>query len=136
MAPVELTDKPIIIIDDEESILFSIDTTLRSERYQDIITCQDSRQGMSLIREHGAQVVLLDLTMPYVSGQELLDQITAEFPDIPIIIITGTIDIEIAILCMKKGAFDYITKPIEATRLIKTVRQAISFIELSLKIKR
>ncbi|MCG8335462.1 MAG: sigma-54 dependent transcriptional regulator [Proteobacteria bacterium] len=130
MTNFDLTDKPIIIIDDEEPILFSIDTTLRSEKYQDIITCQDSRHAMALIREYGAQVVLLDLTMPYVSGQELLEQIAAEFPDIPIIIITGTIDIETAIQCMKKGAFDYITKPIEATRLQKTVRQAISFNEL------
>lgn len=123
-------NEPILIIDDEDSILLSIDTTLRSEGFEHVITCQDSRQVPTILKQHGAQTILLDLTMPYVSGQKLLDQISSEYPEIPIIIITGTVDIETAIKCMKSGAFDYIVKPVESARLLNTVRQAISFNKL------
>ncbi len=121
---------PIIIIDDEESILLSMDTNLRMAGFENILSCSDSRLVMNLIAEHHAEVVFLDLTMPHINGQELLATIKEDYPDIPVIIFTGTVDVDTAVQCIKNGAFDYIVKPVEADRLIATTKQAIAFREL------
>jgi len=125
-----LPEYPVLIIDDEDSILLSMDTTLRMAGFENIITCQDSRQAMDLILAHHAEVVLLDLNMPHIGGQNLLMNIAADFPDIPVIIVTGASDIDTAVQCIKKGAFDYLVKPVDAERLITSVHQARSFNEL------
>ena len=121
---------PILIVDDEESILLALDTILRMIGYNHIITCQDSRQAMDLLSRHHAELVILDLTMPHISGQELLPAITAEYPDIPVIIATVTDDIDTAVQCMKKGAFDYLVKPVDAERLVTSISKAGQFSEL------
>ena len=121
---------PIIVIDDEESILLSVDTTLRMAGFKNIITCQDSRKAAALIAENSAGVILLDLTMPHISGQELLTEITTDFPEIPIIINTVEVDTHTAVACIRKGAFDYLVKPVEPKRLVTTVMNALHFSEL------
>ncbi|MBU2511339.1 sigma-54 dependent transcriptional regulator [bacterium] len=121
---------PIIIVDDEDSILLSMDTTLRMAGFNNIITCNDSRRVMELISKHHAEVILLDLKMPHLSGQELLETITEDYPEIPVIIFTGTMDVDTAVHCMKKGAFYYLVKPVEAERLVTTVKKASEFREL------
>ena len=121
---------PIMVIDDEESILLSVDTTLRMAGFDYIITCQDSRNARSLLEKHGAEVILLDLTMPHITGQELLTEFTAEFPEVPIIIITVEVDTNTAVDCIRKGAFDYLVKPVESKRLVTTVMNALHFSEL------
>ena len=122
--------RPIFIIDDEESILLSMDTTLRMAGFDNIITCNDSRRVREMIDRHQVEVILLDLKMPYLSGQEILQSITENNPDIPVIIFTGTMDVDTAVNCMKMGAFYYLVKPVEAERLITTVKKAIDFREL------
>ncbi len=121
---------PIIIVDDEESILLSMDTTLRMAGFNNNITCSDSRLVENLITKHHAEIILLDLKMPHLDGQELLKTITEDYPDIPVIIFTGTLDVETAVQCMKAGAFDYMIKPVGSERLITTVKKAIDFREL------
>lgn len=121
---------PILVIDDEEAILMAIDTTLRMAGFNHIITCRDSRNAMPLIEEHHAQVILMDLMMPHINGQELLAEIAAEFPDIPVIIITVAVDPKTVVRCMKMGAFDYLVKPVDADRLRTTVINAQHFSEL------
>ncbi len=121
---------PIVAIDDEEAILLAIDTTLRMAGFDNVITCQDSRQALEILRRQQAGVVLLDLNIPHLDGEALLPQISAEFPNIPIIIVTGTIDVDTAVRCMKSGAFDYIVKPVEESRLIAAIHQSLKFLEL------
>ncbi len=120
-------EKPIIIIDDEEPILFAIDTALRMGGYNNISSCSKSMHALDVIQSHGAHVVLLDLNMPHRDGETLLPEILALFPEIPVIIITGTIDVETAVRCMKAGAFDYIVKPVDNSRLLTAVSQALKF---------
>jgi len=67
----------------------------------------------------------LDLTMPHISGQELLPRIIQYYPDTPVIIITGNIEVETAVKCMQAGAFDYMVKPVEEKRLISGVKRGI-----------
>jgi DNA-binding NtrC family response regulator len=130
MAPPGKPALPIVAIDDEKAILLAIDTTLRLAGFDNVVTCQESRQALEILRRRQASVVLLDLNLPHLDGETLLPQISAEFPDIPIIIVTGTIDVDTAVRCMKSGAFDYIVKPVEESRLLAAIHQALKFLEL------
>ncbi len=67
---------PILVIDDEEAILLSIDTTLQLAGMNNVLTCSDSRQVMTIIKQRPPSVVLLDLNMPHIDGEEILEQIT------------------------------------------------------------
>ncbi len=121
---------PIMIVDDEPSILLAIDTTLQIAGINNTITCQDSRQVMTLMADRSIETMLLDLNMPNIDGHRLLDDVRKEHPHIPVIIVTGAVDVETAVRCIKAGAFDYIVKPVEADRLITAVNRALSFQEL------
>lgn len=121
---------PIMIVDDEDHILLAIDTVLRMAGINNTITCKDSREVMKLLSKHTVGIILLDLTMPNVDGEKLLGMISNELPDIPIIVVTGSVDVETAVRCMKSGAFDYVVKPIEEGRLLTAVRRGMAFREL------
>ena len=121
---------PIMIVDDEEQIILAIDTTLRMAGINNTVTCRDSREVMDLLSRNQVGIVLLDLTMPNIDGEELLGMISSDFPDIPVIVVTGSVDVETAVRCMKSGAFDYVVKPIEEGRLLTAVRRGIVFREL------
>jgi DNA-binding NtrC family response regulator len=123
-------EHPILVVDDEESILLSIDTTLQLAGISNVITCSDSRQVMGITRKKPPCVILLDLNMPHVDGDALLDQIQHQLPNTPVIIITGRIDAETAVNCMKSGAFDYIVKPVDENRLVASVKKSLLYSEL------
>ena len=121
---------PILIVDDESHTIDSFEIALRSGKINHFIRCQDSREVMSILSGHEVEAVLLDLKMPHVTGDELLPVITADFPGIPVIVITGADDVETAVKCMKLGAFDYMVKPVERSRLLAGVRRAIEIRDL------
>lgn len=121
---------PIMIVDDEEIILITMETMLQMAGLNNTITCQDSRKVMNLIDTHQAGLILMDLNMPHIEGEALLGKISKEYPDIPVIIVTGAIDVETAVRCMKTGAFDYVVKPVEKDRLITAIIRALEFRDL------
>lgn len=121
---------PVILVDDEEQALDSFEIALRSANINHFIRCQDSRDVIPTLSNREVDVMLLDLRMPHVSGEELLPMINSDFPEIPVIIITGANDVETAVKCMKYGAFDYMVKPVEKSRLVGGVRRAIELREL------
>ncbi|MFC1524621.1 sigma-54-dependent transcriptional regulator [Thermodesulfobacteriota bacterium] len=121
---------PVLLVDDESHALASFDIALRSAGLNHIVRCQDSREVMSLLLEQRVELILLDLIMPHVSGQEILSRVTEEFPDIPVIILTGVNEVDTAVQCLKKGAFDYILKPVEMDRLLASVRRALEMSQL------
>jgi len=121
---------PILVVDDEEMTLKSCEVALLSSGLDNIICIQDSRQVAGVLKDHKIGVILLDLTMPNISGEDLLHTISQEYPEIPIIIITGANDVETAVKCMRNGAFDYMVKPIEKSRMISGVHRAIELKDL------
>jgi len=121
---------PVLMVDDEVQTLNSFEMVLRSANVNNLIRCQDSREVMPLLSHQEIVVMLLDLSMPHMTGQELLSIVANDFPEIPVIIITGSNDVETAVRCMKSGAFDYMVKPVEKSRLISGVRRAIEIREL------
>lgn len=121
---------PILVIDDEESILRSIDTTLQLAGFNHVLCCRESREALAMLRHKTPSCALLDLNMPHLDGEELLPLILSRHPDIPVIIITGTIDVDKAVHCMKSGALDYLVKPVDEGRLIAAIHQALRFRDL------
>ncbi len=121
---------PVMLVDDEAQALTSFEMTLRAASMSHFICCQDSREVMSVLARREIEIMLLDLWMPHVSGEELLRQITADHPEVPVIIVTGADDVETAVKCMKQGAFDYIVKPVEKSRLVSSVKRGIELREL------
>ena len=121
---------PVMLVDDEAQALTSFEVTLRSAGVNHIMTCGDSREVMSVLGRQEIEIMLLDLWMPHLSGEELLRQIAAEYPDVPVVIVTGADDVETAVTCMKQGALDYIVKPVEKSRLVSSVKRGIELREL------
>lgn len=121
---------PVMLVDDEVQALDSFELALRSGNVNNFLRCQDSRDVMPLLAEQDIEVMLLDLRMPHLSGEELLSQIATDFPHVPIIVITGADDVETAVKCMRAGAFDYIVKPVERSRLVASVKTALELREL------
>ena len=121
---------PVLMVDDEAQALDSFETVLLFTSINNIIRCQDSREVMPLLSRQEIEVMLLDLSMPHISGEELLSLVARNFPEVPVIIITGSNDVETAVGCMKSGAFDYMVKPVEKSRLISGVKRAIEIREL------
>jgi two-component system nitrogen regulation response regulator GlnG len=120
-----ISQLPVLFVDDEPSLLRSADLLLRGAGITPILTLDDSRMVLSRLAEDKIGVVVLDLTMPHLSGQALLEQITATYPDIPAIVMTATHDLETAVQCMQAGAIDYLVKPVDKNRLVSSVRRAL-----------
>ena len=121
---------PVLIIDDEEDVLQSYKISLCYNGINNLMLCNDSRNAMPILKEKDVSIIILDLFMPYITGHELLDMIYQEHPDIPVIVITGSNKVETAVECMKCGAFDYMVKPVERSRLYTGVKRAIEIREL------
>ena len=121
---------PVMMVDDEAQAINSFEMTLRSANMNNFIRCHDSRDVMQLLSSQEIEVMLLDLRMPHISGEELLPMITADYPEIPVVVVTGSNDVDTAVNCMQQGAFDYILKPVEKSRLIGGVKRAVELREL------
>ena len=121
----------VLLVDDEQPWLRSLSLTLEGPGgITNVMQCSDSREVMTVLSQHDIGLVLLDLTMPYVSGEELLEQIVAEYPQIRVIILSGMNQLETAVNCMRAGAFDYFVKTVDEDRLVDGVRRAIRMVEL------
>ncbi len=121
----------VLLVDDEAGWLHTMSLSLeRSAGVTNVLTCQDAREVMDLLVRHEVGLVLLDLTMPHVPGEELLRRIAEEHPEISVIVISGLNQLETAVRCMQAGAFDYFVKTVEEERIVKGVRRAIRMQEL------
>jgi two-component system, NtrC family, nitrogen regulation response regulator NtrX len=113
----------ILIIDDERAIRKTLNEILGFEGYK-IDEAADGEEGLKKFQEKTYDVVLCDIKMPKVDGIEFLTKATAINPDVPIIMISGHGNIETAVEAVKKGAFDYISKPPDLNRMLITIRNA------------
>jgi DNA-binding NtrC family response regulator len=116
---------PVLLVDDEPEILELTKMTLGSEGMHNVLTIDDSREVLALLEKEKVSAIILDLMMPYLSGNELLSRIDGDFPDIPVIVMTAADEVETAVECLKTGAFDYLLKPVDPNRLVSVVQKAI-----------
>jgi len=120
-----LTELPVLLVDDEPQLLHSASIMLRGAGVADVIAIDDSRSVMAVMGERDVAAVVLDLTMPHLAGQVLLDRLAADHPDVPVIVMTATDDVDTAVQCMQAGAVDYLVKPVEKSRLVSSVKRAV-----------
>lgn len=113
----------ILIIDDEKSIRKTLTEILSFEGYK-IVEAGDGEEGLARFSEKSFDLVLCDIKMPKLDGIEFLEKAKNINPDIPIIMISGHGNIDTAVEAVKKGAFDYISKPPDLNRLLITLRNA------------
>jgi two-component system nitrogen regulation response regulator GlnG len=113
----------LLVIDDEESVRYSFRRVFESEVVQ-VLTAATASEGLDLVRDHGPDVVVLDLQLPDRSGLEVFEQIHADDPKRPVLFITAHGTTETAIEAMKGGAFDYLVKPVDLDRLSKLIERA------------
>ena len=123
-------NNPILIVDDEKTILNSMEFTLRSNGFTNIVCLQKSELVVDFVKENQVECILLDITMPIISGDQILEILNLEHPEIPIIMITGLNDVKMAVSCMQMGAVDYLLKPVERNRLLSSVQKVIELREL------
>ena len=121
----------ILLVDDELPFLRSLSITLeRLGNMNNLILCNDSRQVMDILDSGDIGLVLLDLNMPHLSGKEILEKISCNYPQIGVIVISGINQIEQAVECMQLGAVDYFIKTTEEDRLVRGVLKAVRLIEV------
>ena len=114
----------ILIIDDEKAIRKTLSEILSFEGYK-LDEASDGEEGLKKFREKNYDVVLCDIKMPKLDGIEFLQKAGESNPDVPIIMISGHGNIETAVEAVKKGAYDYISKPPDLNRLLITIRNAM-----------
>ena len=122
---------PVLLVDDEEAVLSGMSRVLTAAGIGNLLTCSDPRRVLSLLEAGELEAVLLDLAMPQLRGDVLLQQIRERYPQIPVIIVTASDDLDTAVLCMREGAFDYMVKAVEPSRLISGVRRAVELRRLT-----
>ena len=120
----------ILLIDDERAIRKTLCDILSFEGYK-VKEAIDGEEGLKMFGEKNYDVVLCDIKMPRMDGIEFLDKATALNPDVPIIMVSGHGNIETAVDAVKKGAFDYISKPPDLNRMLITIRNAMDRNKLS-----
>jgi DNA-binding NtrC family response regulator len=126
---------PILVVDDDEVSLTYYKVIIETLKLGDPRLCQDSREVMPLLKKEGVSLVLLDLHMPHISGQELLEKIKTEYSDLPVIVVTAEEAAETAVHCMKRGAFDYLVKPVDRNRLMTVIKHALEVNLLEREVK-
>lgn len=115
----------ILIIDDELQVCNSIKGVLESRGIGPVHICTDSREALEAINTVRPSMILLDLTMPFKTGMEVLEVTKDRFPEIPVIVITGVNEIETAMECIRLGARDYLVKAIENQKLLTAVGRVL-----------
>ena len=128
--PMRTPALPIVILDDDPCALAASELLLQTHGYNNCIMLNDSRELLPLMARQQISVLLLDLTMPHISGEAILQTVTQDFPDVKVIILTGTMNVQSAVEAMKSGAFDYQVKPVDSARLLASVKLAIEIFEL------
>ncbi len=114
----------ILVIDDERSIRNIIGELLEMEGHT-VKTAENGVQGYEMIGGEAFDLVISDIKMPEMDGIELLDKLIETHPDTTVIMISGHGNIDTAVECIKKGAFDYVEKPIDMNRILVTVKNAL-----------
>jgi DNA-binding NtrC family response regulator len=126
----EMTGSGVLMVDDEENFLLTASVALKGAGIDPVWTISDSRQVMPFLEKNSPGAVVLDLSMPNLTGRELLPMITEAHPEIPIIMLTAHDDLTMAVQCMQDGARDYLVKPVEESRLISSIKSAIEIVQL------
>ena len=122
----------VLVVDDEKVVRDGCRRVLTGKGYK-IATAENGLQALEILAAQNIDILLLDLKMPVMGGKEVLEKTRDIYPDIPVIVITGHGTVDTAVECMKKGAYDFITKPFQIDQFRITVERAADKRHLELK---
>ncbi len=114
----------ILVIDDERSIRNTLKDILEYEKYE-VDLAEDGIKGLEMVKQKEYDIILCDIKMPGMDGIETLGQLNEIAPDSPVVMISGHGNIDTAVESIKKGAYDFIEKPLDLNRLLITIRNAM-----------
>ena len=114
----------ILVIDDERSIRNTLKDILEYEKYE-VDLAEDGKKGLEAVKQTEYDIILCDIKMPGMDGIEVLEQLNLIAPDTPVVMISGHGNIDTAVESIKKGAYDFIEKPLDLNRLLITIRNAM-----------
>ncbi|MBR1509282.1 MAG: sigma-54-dependent Fis family transcriptional regulator [Bacteroidales bacterium] len=113
----------VLIVDDERAIRYSLKEILEMESYQ-VETAENGREGLQKAEKEKYDAIFCDIKMPEMDGTEMLSKLIEEGIETPVIMVSGHADITTAVDCIKKGAFDFIEKPLDLNRILITLKNA------------
>jgi nitrogen regulation protein NR(I) len=114
----------LLIVDDEPNVLYALQKGLRSDKLE-VITASTAKEGVELVQRRRPDAVILDIKLTDMSGLEAFDRVRQIDPHLPVLFITAYATTETAIEAMKRGAFEYLLKPVDLHQLRETVAKAI-----------
>ncbi|MCB1782507.1 MAG: sigma-54-dependent Fis family transcriptional regulator [Alphaproteobacteria bacterium] len=129
----------ILIVEDDELQCHMLATLIHRKLQYEAIVAGNGREALSILDKDtlsNIRLVIMDLAMPVMSGMETLEILSQKYPGLPVIMLTGSKDINDAIKAIQRGAVDFLTKPFEHERLVLTVRNALSLNMLRKEVKR
>ena len=119
----------IMIVDDEEDVRETLRLQLESANYN-VIEAEDGEEAIKLLRSEdnltNCGLILCDIRMPKVNGIEYIDYLKEQAPGIPVVVVTGYPDTDMAVGLLKKGVKDYLVKPVESEKLMAVVNKLIA----------
>ncbi|WP_300389841.1 sigma-54 dependent transcriptional regulator [Henriciella sp.] len=127
--------KTVLVIDDDPTQRRLIQAAVEKAGFA-CRTAPDGESGFTTATEAGADVILLDLTMPGMSGMETLERLSERIPDVPVIMLTATSGIDTIVTTMRAGAVDFIVKPANPERVVVSIRNALKMSSLTGEVKR
>ena len=117
--------KPVIlIIDDEKNIRSGLRSLLEDENYE-VREAADGETGLKLIKSEPVDLVISDLRLPGISGEEVVETVHKQYPAVPVIVLTGHGTVDNAVDCMRRGAYDFLTKPLNFDRLLLLIQRSL-----------
>ena len=114
----------ILVIDDEKNIREGLAMALEDEGYE-VITADNGKTGLDIALKDEVDLVITDLKMPEISGEEVLREVISKTPGVPVLVLTGHGTVETAVEAMRMGAYDFLTKPLNLERLFLLVKRAL-----------
>lgn len=127
----------VLIVDDDPTIRKVLGVSLENSGFE-VFSAETGMEALSFLGNGKSELdcILLDIRMPGISGMDVLTKIKKSFPLIPVIMLTAQTDLEVAIDTMRKGAFDYIVKPVRKLHLVETINKALRYREIQLENER
>ena len=122
----------VLVVDDEKNITFVIQAMLERERFETLVFNRSS-EALDAIASEEVDLVITDLYMPGPGGLEILEYCQQNFPQLPVVVITAFGTVEAAVSALKKGAFDFITKPFDQVELLGVVKKAVATYQQRMK---
>ena len=119
-----MTEPAVLIIDDEEGIRESLSGIFEDEGYT-VFTASSGEEALKVLKEQSPDLIMLDVWLPGIDGIQTLKEIKNMKPDLPVIIISGHGNIELAVKATKTGAYDFLEKPLSLERVLLAAKRAL-----------